>query len=646
MHRTALSLACALALTATSFLAGCDGGGGDPTEPNGDDPTPTISISLSSSSINVTAGTSGEVTVSVTRGGGFTGAVTVTADALTGVTVQPLTIAAGSTTGILTLQVAAGVSAGTLQATIRANGTGVEEASANLALTVEEPPPAGDFSLSLDPATLQFQQGADAGTTVTISRTGGFDGSVALSAAGLPDGVTAAFDPSSTEGATSTLTLTASATAATGAATVTVTGTATGLDDRTVDLGVTVSDAGTGGSGNAAWVFCDDIGVPVWFAFRDGSGPWTRVEGDAENVFRFQIDADRGSIAWVDVAGGSPEMQVFHYSRAEITTVGEDQCGGPSGFKTVNGSVQGLGMMESAFISLGSASTGVAMGGSPNFVLEMVEDGPQDLVAARMGFSTTTFAQEPNRIIIRRDLNPPDNSSLAPLDFGTEGFAPASANITVNGLTSGEMAVLTGLFTTARGGLGSFFSGISGGASQTYWGIPTSELATGDLHYLQVVSVDTVGSGGGTPPSTRQVGVGFREVQDRDVTLGPDLAPPTVTTVATAPYARFGAEWDIQAEYNRFFLAAFIQSDGGADDRLVTMGATEGYLGGGGSAELAVPDFSGVAGWDDAWGLQAGVSTVWTVTGSGWQGSGMINFPDLAEGTQFFSASRSGQIIP
>jgi hypothetical protein len=750
VHRTALSFACALALTASSFLTGCDGGGGDPTDPNGNGPTPTISMSLSSSSINVTAGTSGDVTVTVTRGGGYTGAVTVSADAITGVTVQPLTIATGSTTGTLTVQVAASVAAGTLQATIRGSGTGVQQVSATLqiqvaaapvpefslvadpatltvqqgqaqtsqiqitrsggftgavtlaaeglptgvtaafdpaaptanastltltaaagaavgtsnvtvkgtgtgvtgektatvALTVEAPPPTGDFSLSLDPGTLQFQQGANAGTTVTISRTGGFTGSVALSATGLPSGVTAAFDPASTDGTTSALTLTASGSAATGAATVTVTGTASGLGDRTVDLGVTVSDPGTGGSGNAAWAFCDEIGIPVWFAFRDGNGPWTRVQGDAQNVFRFQIDQSRGSIAWVEVVSGSPEMQVFHYSRAELTTVGEDQCGGPSGFKTVNGSVQGLGALESAFISLGSASTAVGMGGSSNFLLEMVEDGPQDLIAASVEFSTTTFTQQPNRIIIRRDLNPPDNSSLAPLNFSTEGFAPASANLTVNGLTSSEMAVLSGLFTTARGGLGSFFSGISGGASRTYWGIPTAELATGDLHYLQVVSVDTVGSGGPTSPSTRQVGLGFREVQDRTATLGPALTLPTVATVATAPYARFGAEWNIQAEYSRFFMAAFIQTAGGADDRMVTMGATEGFLGGGGSAELTVPDFSGVAGWNNAWGLQAGIATVWTVSGTGWQGSGVINFPDLAEGTQFFSASRSGQITP
>lgn len=643
MHRTSLWLAFTLALLAPSFLVGCDGGNGDPTDPDSNGETPSISISLSSADINITAGASGEVTVTVTRAGGFSGAVTVTPDALTGVTVQPTTIASGATTGTLTFQVGASVAAGALQTTVRANGQGVQEATASLQIQVE---PAPDFALSVDPASVTLAQGESQTAEIQIARSGGFAGAVTLTAEGLPTGVTAAFDPTDPTGATSTLTLTASGSADTGGATITVAGTAAELDERTAELALTISEAEGGGSGNAAWAFCDATGTPSWFAYQDGNGPWTRVQPDAQDVFRFQIDSDRGGVAWVLVEDGTPQTHVFYYTRDEIILVGDGQCEGGGVLKTVNGSVAGLGALESAFVSLGGASASVNMGGSPDFVLENVEDGPQDLVAARAEFSATSLSAAPNRIIIRRELNPPDNSTLALLDFATEGFSPASAAATVSGLATGEMTTLSGLYTTAGGGLGTYFSSVFGGGSTTYYGIPSDQMETGDLHYLQVAAVDTSTAGVDSSPDTRQVGVSFQEVQDRTVSLGPPLSNPAVSTVATTPYARIRAQWNLQTEYDRFVFASFNQSNGTQDNRGAIVGATGGFLAGGSTIALEVPDLSAAAGWDDAWGLQTGISTFWTVSGSGWQGTGAINFPELQEGTEYFSATRSGQITP
>jgi hypothetical protein len=742
-----LGPAIALTLAGSFLLIGCDGGSDGPTDPGGNDPTPTISMSLSSSSINITAGASGEVTLSVTRGGGFTGGVTVTADVPTGVTVQSVTIPSGSTTGALTFQVAASVPAGTVQATVRASGTGVQQVSATLqiqvapppdfslvvnptsltvrrgesgtaevqitrtggftgavtlaveglpsgvtasfepqapttntsvltltaaagaavgnasltvkgsatgvtgdrtatlSLAVQEAPTQGDFSLSLAPNTLQIQQGAGATTTVTITRTGGFAGSVALSATGLPNGVTAAFDPASTDGNTSTLTLNVSGSAATGTATVTVTGTASGLDDRTVDLGLTVAEAGSG-TGNAAWEFCETTGIPVWFAYRDGNGPWTRVTRDAQSIYRFQIDSNRGGVAWVVVEEGQHQTYVYHYTREEIILAGAGQCGGTGTFKRVNGSVVGLGPLESATISLGDASASVGMGGSTSFTLEEVEDGPQDLVAVRTEISMTEFAFVPNRFIIRRDLNPPNNSTLPPLDFTAEGFPPASATATVSGLGANEAATLAWFFSTTRGGLGSYGTSILQGSSSTFYGIPTDQLATGDFHYLLAAAVDTTLAQDDVPPPSRMVGASFGQVQNRTFPLGPPISQPTVSTVAGAPYPRPRAQWAIQPEYNRFVFVSFRQPGTMTDGPGVIMAASSGFLAGATTADLEVPDFSPVPGWDNAWALKAGANTIWTILGSGWQGDGVINFPILQEGTEFFTATRSGEITP
>ena len=105
---------------------------------------------------------------------------------------------------------------------------------------------SGDYSISA-PATSSVNRGASAMTTINIARTGGFVGSVTLSATGLPSGVSASFSPSSTTANASTLTLTASSTAVLGAATLMITGTS-GTLSRTVPVTLTV-DASAGSAG-------------------------------------------------------------------------------------------------------------------------------------------------------------------------------------------------------------------------------------------------------------------------------------------------------------------------------------------------------------------------------------------------------------
>ncbi len=95
------------------------------------------------------------------------------------------------------------------------------------------------FTLSAAPGTLSVPQSGNNSTTITVNSTGGFTGSVNLSASGLPSGVTAQFQPASTS-STSQLTLTASASATTGPAAVIVTGTSGSLNE-TATLNVTVT---------------------------------------------------------------------------------------------------------------------------------------------------------------------------------------------------------------------------------------------------------------------------------------------------------------------------------------------------------------------------------------------------------------------
>ena len=209
-------------------------------------PPPDFTLSASPSNLTVNRGASGASTITITPTGGFTSSVALSASGLPGgvtATFNPTSTTGGSSA--LTLAASSTAATGMTSVTINGSGGGLTR-SATLILTVNAPPPT-DFTLSASPASLTVNRGASGASTITITRTGGFTSSVALSATGLPGGVTATFNPPSTTGASSTLTLAASSAATTGTVNVTVSGTGGGLT-RSTALSLTVNgDTGTGG---------------------------------------------------------------------------------------------------------------------------------------------------------------------------------------------------------------------------------------------------------------------------------------------------------------------------------------------------------------------------------------------------------------
>jgi subtilase family serine protease len=97
------------------------------------------------------------------------------------------------------------------------------------------------FSLSASPSSLSIAQGGSGSSTITSTVSGGFDGSIALTASGQPSGVTVSFNPTSITGAgTSTMNITVASSTATGTYTITVTGTSgSTVETTTVSLTVT-----------------------------------------------------------------------------------------------------------------------------------------------------------------------------------------------------------------------------------------------------------------------------------------------------------------------------------------------------------------------------------------------------------------------
>ncbi|WP_216210120.1 M20/M25/M40 family metallo-hydrolase [Amycolatopsis aidingensis] len=101
-----------------------------------------------------------------------------------------------------------------------------------------------DFSVSLNPASATVEPGESVTVTVSTEVTAGQSQAVQLSASGLPNGVTASFDPPSVQsGANSVLTISTSAGTPTGTSQVTVLGDGTEAD-RTAAFALTVGDGG------------------------------------------------------------------------------------------------------------------------------------------------------------------------------------------------------------------------------------------------------------------------------------------------------------------------------------------------------------------------------------------------------------------
>ena len=101
--------------------------------------------------------------------------------------------------------------------------------------------PAPGFSLSASPASLSVAQGNSGSSTISSAVTGGFSGSISLSASGQPSGVTVGFSPASINGAgSSTMTLTVASSTVTGTYTITVTGTS-GSTTATTTVSLTVT---------------------------------------------------------------------------------------------------------------------------------------------------------------------------------------------------------------------------------------------------------------------------------------------------------------------------------------------------------------------------------------------------------------------
>lgn len=193
------------ALLTLALLAACGGGGGDSGGTTGPTPPPpTIALSASTASGSVVAGREASTTVSVTRGGGYTGTVTLAAQGVPAglsASFDAGTLIGATTSSELTLSVATSVAPGSYSVSIVGTGAGVTSASVAYQLTVTAAPA---FALSIAPDTLTVAAGATDTARIALTRTGALSSPIALTysatAGPLFGGIALNFSPDTARG--------------------------------------------------------------------------------------------------------------------------------------------------------------------------------------------------------------------------------------------------------------------------------------------------------------------------------------------------------------------------------------------------------------------------------------------------------------
>lgn len=617
---TRLVRAGTLALLVAASACGSD----SPSDPGGD--TPSISITLGSTTIVFQQGQDETVSVTVTRSGGFSGAVDLAVTGLpSGVTAPGAQIAAGASQATLALSAAAGAVVGSATATVRATASGVAAATATLSIEVTAMP-TGGFALSLAPSALTIQQGNSDQTTLGVARTSPFTGAVQVTATG-PSGISIGGIASAIAGTSAPLTVQVDGAVAPGSYTVTLTGSAGGVSDASIGLDVTVTAAPSGV--DYTWDFCDD--VPIWMAVKDGSGSWAQVVGTGSQ-FAFTVNSATVMVAAVWDRTGEFDTTIFHLSREEARLI-EGTC---PVYKTVNGSVPGLAAGQFAGITLSRDATTVIGGTSTTFSLDRVEDGPTDFYASLTGLAGSIPVLL--KMFLQRDINPAAGSSVT-VDFtGADAFDPTPIMVTANGLGADMAAPSTSFLTPT---IGASLSSPGAGTAGPTWSVPVlpqSKVRSGDIQSVSVSSISAASPLTDSRGTTKY----FETVADQVLTMGPYLGAVSVTSLASAPYARPRVMYTRQAEYMGHINVGF-----GQDTRDVIMWITDDYLGAATDLDVSFPDFSSVAGWNDLWGLLGGVSTRWTVNANGWtSGSGTIGPDVFTPGLEVRSGIKTGTITP
>ena len=339
-------------------------------------PVPIFMISASPASLTIQQGNQGTSTITTAISGGFNADITLSASGMpSGVTVSfnPQTIPApGAGSSTMTITVGSNTAPGTYPITVTGNGGGVQE-NTTVTLTVTAAP---SFTISAFPTSLSVQQGNQGTSTVSTTISGDFNSAIALSATGMPSGVTVSFNPQTipAPGAgSSTMTITVASNTAPGTYPITVTGNGGGIQQNTtVTLTVTV-----GGPNYTL------TASPASLSMMQGSQNTGTIVTTVSGGFNSAINLS---------ASGAPLGVSVSFNPSTIPAPG-------SGLSTMTVTVLGLARMGTFPITINTSGGGIKQSatvtltvtaqGQPNFTLS-TSPTLLSVVQGTQGISTLT----------------------------------------------------------------------------------------------------------------------------------------------------------------------------------------------------------------------------------------------------------------
>ena len=186
-------------------------------------PQPDFSLSASPTTQTVAPGGSTSYTTTITPSNGFSGAVALSVDGLPAGASGTFSPNPATTTSTLNVVTSLSTPAGSYPLTITGTAGSLTH-TAPTTLVVSGGGGGGDFTISASPANQRALRGQSTTYTITITPTGGFVGSVTLSASGGQPGSTYSFSPNPAT-SSSVLTVQTLAGGGTGTFTITIQGT-------------------------------------------------------------------------------------------------------------------------------------------------------------------------------------------------------------------------------------------------------------------------------------------------------------------------------------------------------------------------------------------------------------------------------------
>lgn len=166
---------------------------------------------------------------------------------------------------------------------------------------------------------------------------------------------------------------------------------------------------------------------------------------------------------------------------------------------------------------------------------------------------------------------------------------------------------------------------------------PAARTLAGDVQMIAASAITIVGN---VTSEVRSVTNVFHDPANLSVTPGAAVNAPTISTLATVPYARLRAQVQGQADGPDLWTANLTQNSAGQQRAVSSVRSR--YGSGAATIDMGAPDVGGTSGWQSNRGPLVGDNTFWNVSLTGW----LTANNGLVDGAACYTVQRQGTFTP